>query len=756
VFLALVALLAVGPTNARADTPAPPACEGLALETSGLGTLLTQLQDAVAAPDADIEADRLAYQGETLRFEGAVMLRSGELLLEMDTLERNPEQLMLTQVRLQRGDLELRASRVSLAPGSIHLTGFELLRLGTSLVKAAQADYDGAQLELQDAWLSPCPCAEGDASVVLTAQTVTIDSPEDPERRRAHFGTSPKLGLWGIGLPVWVENIESDGRSSGFLLPQLGYQSHRGLELLIPAFLRLGSAADLQPALGWATSIGPMVEARARLAGDRGTHGDVRAEGLYELEAERLDYEVSGELTVAFMTSARAFLLADLLAAPTLHEERRGVLAERAQRYGRNALALAWESDTATLAVGADLLQGRPRNTATEQGSQGGYAPFPDGLEDTHALPHLGFSTSALLGTLRFDFDAEYLRSRTFADTRFIDWGDYPRASLWNPVPALPSTGAFDGLMGENEVLADSELVGIDLIAELPLSLDGYAQVLLGLGVEQRHRVARREDGQSAFASETQLAAGAELSTSLFKRSPQRTHVLVPKLSWRGLLATFDEDRLGRETLVDLARGQLRDHTLTAELDSTWLSEEWRVTLAFENALHPDMDFENCEGCGWSGARLRVSNPASTLSFGLRGAVGWGDASPALDARFSVVDPDGWRAELWHVSSPARWWLAETSNTLLLSIPRGRLSHTLDEVMSASHLTGASLSRRGPGVNIGLLAATLWGDPLGLESQALLGYTSECQCWSVAATASRHASAPFWEALTTFTLRPGL
>ena len=239
----------------------------------------TPLVAELGAPTGDVidfSADKLNYDDRTevVLAEGAVRMSRDGYYLAADRVTWNRVTGKVfadgNVVILSPAGDKLLGERVELTDtlrdGAIENL---LLTLDTGgRISARRGVRLDGKTTFEDAVYSPCPLTSEagcpkDPSWYISARKVV----QDPEKGRIRF-QGGRINILGLDLPLLPLFAIGDGSQkggiSGALMPNLNLSSRNGLEIALPYYLRLSSAADLTVTPHLYTKNVPAIEARYR------------------------------------------------------------------------------------------------------------------------------------------------------------------------------------------------------------------------------------------------------------------------------------------------------------------------------------------------------------------------------------------------------------------------------------------------------------------------------------------------------------
>jgi LPS-assembly protein len=213
-----------------------------------------------------LTADRLEQMAEVYEAEGSVIITQGPLRLSTDRLRFDAQsgdleargRLQLTEganhLSAERADLNLHTQRGLLTDGRLFLAREHYFLEGERIERLAPDRY-----LLETASFTPCDC---DPDWQIRARQLRLDTDRLVARgMRFYVG-----GLPILYLPYFTYPTES--RTTGFLIPRLGYRSQDGFRYQQDFFLTMGPSRDAS--FSWndrgATGRGGGIEYRYRLS----------------------------------------------------------------------------------------------------------------------------------------------------------------------------------------------------------------------------------------------------------------------------------------------------------------------------------------------------------------------------------------------------------------------------------------------------------------------------------------------------------
>lgn len=200
------------------------------------------------APDApaQAEADRISHDGRVAEMQGKVRLQRADqrLLAEQIRYTLNPEQAEIDgALRFWDSQSILFARRATFWPGEdrgeLEAVRFWLPQNHLSGESAKVIRLNARQDRLEQVNLSSCPASKRDW--VLEAASIELDH----DRGR---GVARNTWLSFKGAPLfytpWLDFPLDDRRASGFLYPNFGVNSRRGVELAVPYYWNIAPDRD--------------------------------------------------------------------------------------------------------------------------------------------------------------------------------------------------------------------------------------------------------------------------------------------------------------------------------------------------------------------------------------------------------------------------------------------------------------------------------------------------------------------------------
>jgi len=253
--LCLVSLLvATTIQTASAQTATPPLCPAPStLRQSKPATPPAARPASTPQGDEPIE---VLSDGATLDLDGDaslkgdVDLRQGERQLHAEDVEYDAKTRRFRvngQIRYSDGTLQATGQAGSYQPadGAIIENGSFALpsRPARGAADAIRIGLDG-KVSLSDVWFSTCPETKPGAlpDWRIKASDITLDTV-------SRNGTGRDASIEFLGVPIlylpYISFPLGDQRKSGFLFPNLGYNTRGGVEMAVPYYLNLAPNYDL-------------------------------------------------------------------------------------------------------------------------------------------------------------------------------------------------------------------------------------------------------------------------------------------------------------------------------------------------------------------------------------------------------------------------------------------------------------------------------------------------------------------------------
>jgi LPS-assembly protein len=239
---------------AYAETSSPPLCPApSALRQAKATTIEASAPPITANPNEPIE---VLSDGATLDLDGDaslkgdVDLRQGERRLRAEDVDYDAKTRRFSingAIRYSDGTLEAAGQAGSYQPadGAIIENGSFALpaRPARGAADAIRIGLDG-KVSLSDVWFSTCPEAKPGAlpDWRIKASDITLDT-------AARAGSGRNASIEFLGVPIlylpYLSFPLGDQRKSGFLFPNLGYNTRGGVEIAVPYYLNLAPNYDL-------------------------------------------------------------------------------------------------------------------------------------------------------------------------------------------------------------------------------------------------------------------------------------------------------------------------------------------------------------------------------------------------------------------------------------------------------------------------------------------------------------------------------
>jgi len=247
-------LVATTMSAARAQTAIPPICPA----PSALRAVkpAQSIPDRSAWTNRDDEPIEVTSDGATLDLDGDaslkgdVDLRQGERRLSAEDVEYDATTRRFKvngQLRYSDGTLEASGQAGSYQPGDgavIQQGSFALpSRPARGAADAIRIGLDG-KVSLSDVWFSTCPETKAGAlpDWRIKASDITLDTV-------TRNGSGRNASIEFLGVPIlylpYLSFPLGDQRKSGFLFPNLGYNTRGGIEMSVPYYLNLAPNYDL-------------------------------------------------------------------------------------------------------------------------------------------------------------------------------------------------------------------------------------------------------------------------------------------------------------------------------------------------------------------------------------------------------------------------------------------------------------------------------------------------------------------------------
>lgn len=253
--LCLAFLLVATTTHAAlAQTVAPPLCPA----PSSLRPAKPEAPVAAVAPPSTPADEPIEVQsdGATLDLDGDaslkgdVDLRQGERRLRAEDVDYDAKTRRFSingQISYTDGTLQASGQAGSYQPvdGAIIEQGSFALpeRPARGAADAIRIGLDG-KVSLSDVWFSTCPETQPGAlpDWRIKARDITLDTV-------SRNGTGRNASIEFLGVPIlylpYLSFPLGDQRKSGFLFPNLGYNTRSGVEIAVPYYLNLAPNYDL-------------------------------------------------------------------------------------------------------------------------------------------------------------------------------------------------------------------------------------------------------------------------------------------------------------------------------------------------------------------------------------------------------------------------------------------------------------------------------------------------------------------------------
>jgi hypothetical protein len=706
---------------------------------SGLNAaqLTEYLRSAVGGVSADLEEQAIAFEASEWRLDAegwrvsrgtlrSAVQKEGVAVWELhfDVLEQQGEVLLVEGLQLSQAALSLRAARVTRDAEGVTFEEGQLWTQATQhnggpeqalLVSFERLLWAKGKLEASGLRWSLCGNAEdADTGLWLSARQLQ-QSDGSWSVQGAEFGLST------FSLPIWLSELQSDGRASGLLFPRFRSDAQSPLQLEQGAFVRLGEQAELWPFLGWESAWGPTGRLRFRYAvDDEESRGEGELFGRWDPADARLEMWLLGRWGGVFHEHWRFVLDTEFFSAPARHGLD-GSLDQRSARYGENTLQVGWEDQRLHFLMGLSSVQAWP----TPDLEASDFEPFGPEPGALHALPWL-----------RFSLLSEWFEG---LDSRLeLGWAHYEGDSAW--------VQSNQPVRGRGESLK----LGAELRAELGL-FDGVG-VTAATALEEQLYFARREDRVWAYDQWTGVDAVLELHGSWWAALGPVRHLLMPAVRWRSHWESAEE-RLDLPAWSRAFEGEMAAHSLELSLDNVLLAGDWRLRLellhAFFLGAHDSLS-------QWSEALLVWTwEPGLGLHGRLFSQVGGTGQAPNQQEDGTQWGGDWgvqWSTEqssIAYTQVHARVFdLADAQSPRGVGMWRQRFGFVAQEVelsrIEASWLLGDVL--------IDAAAALLW-TPL-LDWGLGLSYLGDGGCWRVGVRVEQYVGLVPWAVMVNFELFP--
>ena len=207
----------------------------------------------------DSKQNLLTITGDAKVKEGPTTLKADVITLKNRTLIHATGNVHLTDpdsnIFADEGTLDLLTEEATLTHAKVHALDQTYYLTGSKLQKTSGQNYHA-----EDATLTTCTCNSDSPDWSFDAKHIDLALNGEMKAQNGYFDI---LGHPVVPLPYLQYNTDPE-RHSGFLSPQVGYSSLRGLYLLQPYFLDIAPNQDLTVAGDFESSarVGGLAEYR--------------------------------------------------------------------------------------------------------------------------------------------------------------------------------------------------------------------------------------------------------------------------------------------------------------------------------------------------------------------------------------------------------------------------------------------------------------------------------------------------------------
>ncbi len=263
---------------------------------AGKRPLLSKQPFYSAAEPLTIDADRAIVKNKNqLDLSGHVLIQNTLSRLqaeEVSYLQREQQFFAEKNIRFSRKDLRVTGIRAKYNSrtqvGQIEQSKYQLpLRPAQGV--ASRLDFQPGEIELEQPSFSTCPAVAEDW--VIKADNMVLHT-------RAGYGEGEDVTFYFKDIPFlytpYLRFPLNDERQSGFLLPEVGYSSRRGLDISTPYYWNIAPNMDATLSPRVLSQRGFMLGGEFRYL-DRQQYGEVYAEYLQDRDYDqwRTPQEVS-------------------------------------------------------------------------------------------------------------------------------------------------------------------------------------------------------------------------------------------------------------------------------------------------------------------------------------------------------------------------------------------------------------------------------------------------------------------------------